>query len=147
MRKDFWEKYPLTELNHKEWEALCDGCGKCCLLKLEDEALNEYVFSRIVCQLFDAEKCQCGDYANRKTLVPDCVILTPDNINQIAEWMPATCAYKLLHQGKPLPDWHLLVTGDPDSVHKAAESVKGWTVSETEVEDHEIETYLIEGIV
>ena len=137
----------MTELTHTEWEALCDGCGKCCLLKLEDEQLNEYVFSRIVCQLFDADKCQCGDYKNRKKLVPDCVILTPENISDIAEWMPATCAYKLLYLGKPLPDWHPLVTGDKDSVHKAGQSVKGWTVPETEVEDHEIETYLIEGIV
>ena len=147
MREEFWKHYPLKELNHDEWEALCDGCGKCCLLKLEDEQLNEYVFSRIVCKLFDADKCQCGDYPNRKKHVPDCVILTPENIGKIAEWMPATCAYKLLHQGKPIPDWHPLETGDPDSVHKAEESVKGWTVSEDDVEDHEIETYLIEGIV
>lgn len=137
----------MDELTHPEWEALCDGCSKCCLLKLEDESINEYVFSRIVCKLFDADKCQCGDYNNRKKLVPDCVILTPKNISEIADWMPATCAYKLLHQGKPLPDWHPLITGDPDSVHKAAQSVKGWTVSEEDVEDHEIETYLIEGIV
>ncbi len=147
MRKEFWTRYPLTELPHDEWEALCDGCGKCCLLKLEDEELNEYVFSRIVCKLFDADKCQCGDYLNRKKHVPDCVILTPENIAEIADWMPATCAYKLLHQGKPLPDWHPLLTGDKDSVHKAGQSVKGWTVPEYEVEDHEIETYLIEGIV
>lgn len=146
MRENFWKKYPLDELPRDEWEALCDGCGKCCLLKLEDEIAEEYVFTRVVCKLFNADTCQCGNYPMRKQIVPDCVILNPDNIGNIVEWMPKTCAYRLLHEGKPLPKWHPLESGDLNSVHRAEQSVMGWTISETEVEDDDLESYLIEGI-
>jgi uncharacterized protein len=103
LRDRFWERVPLRNLAPPEWEALCDGCGKCCLNKLEDADTGEVAFTRVACRLLDGETCRCGNYAIRKTLVPECVVLTPGNIAEIAYWMPRTCAYRLLWEGKPLP--------------------------------------------
>jgi uncharacterized protein len=108
LRPRFWERIPLRNLTPAEWEALCDGCGKCCLNKLEDADTGEVAFTRVACRLLDGESCRCGNYAIRKTLVPECVVLTPANIAEIAYWMPRTCAYRLLWEGKPLADWHPL---------------------------------------
>ncbi len=108
-----------------EWEALCDGCGKCCLNKLEDADTGEVEFTRVACRLFDGETCRCGHYAIRKQFVPECVVLTPENIEHNAYWMPRTCAYRLLYEGKPLYDWHPLISGRPASVHEAGVSVRG----------------------
>ncbi|MBN2905952.1 MAG: YcgN family cysteine cluster protein [Rhodobacteraceae bacterium] len=144
LRPRFWERVPLKNLNPQEWEALCDGCGKCCLNKLEDADTGEVVFTRVACRLLDDETCRCAHYETRKSIVPECVMLSPGNLDEIAYWMPATCAYRLLAQGKPLFDWHPLISGDPDSVHAAGISVRGWTVAEFDVPVEDWEDYVIE---
>ena len=144
LRDRFWECVPLKKLTQTEWEALCDGCGRCCLNKLEDEDTGEVAFTRVACRLLDDESCRCAQYDIRKTLVPECVVLTPTSLPDVAYFMPATCAYRLLHEGKALPAWHPLITGSPDTVHEAGISVKGWTVPEFEVPEDEWEDYLIE---
>jgi uncharacterized cysteine cluster protein YcgN (CxxCxxCC family) len=144
LRARFWD-LPLTALTPPEWEALCDGCGKCCLNKLEDEDTGEVAFTRVACRLLDGESCRCAQYPIRKQFVPECVVLTPKTIARVAYWLPSTCAYKLLHEGAPLPAWHPLLTGDPESVHAAGQSVRGWTVPEFEVPEDEWEDYIIEG--
>ncbi len=133
----------MADMTREEWEALCDGCGNCCLIKLEDEDSGNYLFTNVSCRLLDTKTCQCGNYALRKQIVKDCVILTPDNIETIADWMPATCAYRLLHEGDPLPDWHPLITGTPDSVVKAGASVKDWAIPEYDVDMDDIEDYIV----
>ena len=143
LRPRFWERYPLKKLTPAEWEALCDGCGRCCLNKLEDPDTGEVAFTRVGCRLLDGDTCRCGNYALRKQLVPECVVLTPTNIAEIAYWMPTTCAYRLLYEGRPLEPWHPLVSGDAGSVHRAGISVQGWTVPEFEVPEEDWEDYII----
>ncbi len=143
LRPRFWE-LPLARLTRPEWEALCDGCGKCCLNKLEDEDTGEVVFTRIACRLLDDETCRCGQYDIRLSIVPECIVLTPQNIEKTAYFMPETCAYRRRAEGRPLPEWHYLLTGDPDSVHAAGASVRGWTIPEFEVPQDEWEDHLIE---
>ncbi|MFN4056994.1 MAG: YcgN family cysteine cluster protein [Roseinatronobacter sp.] len=133
MRARFWETVALDQMTAPEWEALCDGCGKCCLNKLEDEDTGELLFTRIACRMLDDATCRCSDYPNRKRHVPECVVLTPATLPDIAYWMPETCAYRLLYDGETLPDWHPLVTGDPESTHKAGRSIRGRTISESRV--------------
>jgi len=145
LRPEFWKR-PLGTLTQPEWEALCDGCGKCCLNKLEDAETGEVFFTRVACRLLDDQSCRCGQYENRKTFVPECVVLTPKTLKDIAYWMPSTCAYRLLAEGKPLPDWHPLLTGDPESVHAAGMSVRGWTVPEFEVSEDDWEDHIIEDL-
>lgn len=140
----FWEKKPLTKMSPKEWEALCDGCGKCCLNKLEDEDSGEVALTRVACRLLDDATCRCTHYEQRHHFVPDCIVLRPDNLDTHAYWMPETCAYRLLWQGSPLPDWHPLVSGDPDSVHRAGISVREQTVSEFDTPFEEWEDHIIE---
>jgi len=144
LRPKFWENVPLKNLTPLEWEALCDGCGKCCLNKLEDEDTGAVAFTRVACRLLDDSTCRCAHYEARKTLVPECVVLTPKNIADIAYWMPASCAYRLRFEGKPLYDWHPLISGDPDSVVQAGKSVQGWTVSEFDIPVEEWEDHLID---
>jgi len=120
----FWEKKPLSDMSESEWESLCDGCGRCCLIKMEDEESGRFYFTDVVCALFNPQTCGCGDYANRDVKVPDCVRLTPENIGALA-WMPPTCAYRLIHEGRGLSDWHPLVSGRKESVIEAGVSVKG----------------------
>jgi Uncharacterized conserved protein len=143
-RPRFWETVPLTRMTEDEWEALCDGCGKCCLNKIEDADTGEVFLTRVACRLLDDYSCQCGQYQIRKKLVPECIRLTPENIESHAYWMPATCAYRLLWQGRPLPDWHPLLSGDPESVHAAGVSVRGMTVPEFEVDEEDWEDHIIE---
>lgn len=145
LRPLFWENIKLQDMTASEWEALCDGCGKCCLNKLEDEDTQEVVFTRIACRLLDDSTCRCAQYDIRKQFVPECVVLTPKNIGEIAYWMPTSCAYRLLQEGKELEDWHPLISGTPESVHDAGISVRGWTVPEFEVPLEEWEDYVIEG--
>lgn len=145
LRPRFWERIPLKQMNHAEWEALCDGCGKCCLNKLEDEDTREVAFTRIACRLLDDDTCRCVHYDIRHQFVPDCVTLSPETIDSNAYWMPRTCAYRLLAEGKTLPAWHYLVTGDRNSVHAAGASVRGTTVSEWDVSEEDWEDYLIDG--
>lgn len=132
----FWQQKRLSDMTAQEWESLCDGCGLCCLVRFEDEDTGEIIPTRVHCKLYDDKKCQCTDYANRKAHVPDCIKLTPHNIEAL-EWMPKSCAYRRLHEGKPLPKWHYLISGDRESVHRAGVSIRGQTVSETVFEDIE----------
>jgi len=132
----FWETKPLEAMNRTEWESLCDGCGKCCLHKLEDEDTGELHPTNIACRLLDRRSGRCSDYKHRHAYVPECVRLTPAKLHQL-DWLPSTCAYRLLADGEPLPDWHPLITGDPESVHRAGVSVRGWTISENDAGDFE----------
>lgn len=132
----FWEDTPLAKLDRAQWEALCDGCGKCCIHKLEDAETGELFPTNIACRLLDGATARCKDYRNRRAYVSECVRLTPRNVESIA-WLPTTCAYRLRAAGEPLPDWHYLVCGDPEAVHRAGESVRGWTVSEDDAGDFE----------
>jgi uncharacterized cysteine cluster protein YcgN (CxxCxxCC family) len=131
----FWEK-PLADLNRAEWEALCDGCGKCCLHKLEDEDTGAIHATNVACKLLDRHSGRCTNYRGRKAYVPDCVRLTSSRVGALA-WLPSTCAYRLRSEGKPLPEWHYLICGDREAVHRAGMSVRGWTVSEGEAGDLE----------
>lgn len=144
LRAKFWEKYPFDKLKAEEWEALCDGCGKCCLNKLEDEDSGVVVFTRVACRLLDDESCRCSQYEIRRQFVPECIVLTPKTLPDVSYFMPYSCAYRRLHEGRGLADWHPLVSGDPESVHKAGISMKGQTVPEFEVPEEEWEHYLIE---
>ncbi len=132
---NFWEK-PLSALTREEWEQLCDGCGKCCLHKIEDELSGEVHPTNVACRLLDRHSCRCSNYRGRRAYVPDCIRLSAANVERFA-WLPSTCAYRLRAEGKPLPDWHHLVSGDPESVHRAGMSARGWTVSEDEAGDLE----------
>ena len=144
LRPRFWETVPMDKMTAPEWEALCDGCGKCCLNKIEDEDTGEVFLTRIACRLLDDESCRCSQYPIRKSIVAECIVLTPGNLESHAYWMPETCAYRLLWQGKPLFDWHPLISGDPSSVQRAGVSVQGLTVPEFEVAEDEWEDYIIE---
>ncbi|GAA4829116.1 YcgN family cysteine cluster protein [Sphingosinicella ginsenosidimutans] len=135
MRERFWE-LPIDTLDRKEWEALCDGCGKCCIHKLEDEVTGELFPTNVACRLLDRHSCRCTNYRDRKAYVPDCVRLDARSLKTI-DWLPSTCAYRLRGEGRPLPEWHYLICGDRDAVHEAGVSVRGWTVSEDEVGDLE----------
>ncbi|GIX12948.1 MAG: UPF0260 protein [Paracoccaceae bacterium] len=142
MRPRFWE-LPLAELGAEEWEALCDGCGKCCLIKLEDAETGEIRHTRVACRLLDGETCRCGNYRLRHHLVRGCVRLSPAIMDEAAAWLPASCAYRLRREGRALPAWHHLICGDPEAVHRAGRSVRGrilpeWEVPEEELEDHVI---------
>ena len=137
MAEPFWKTTPLREMSREQWESLCDGCGKCCLAKLEDEDTGEIHFTSVGCRLFNAETCRCSDYANRRKLVSDCVGLTPRNVRTIT-WLPKTCAYRLVAEGKDLFAWHPLVSGDPRSVHDAGVSMRGRvTALESDLADPE----------
>jgi len=137
---NFWEQ-PLESLDRAQWEALCDGCGKCCLHKVEDEDSGRVYATNVACRLLDRKTAQCSNYRHRRAFVPDCLRLTPGKLNAIA-WLPGTCAYKLRAEGEPLPDWHYLICGDREEVHRAGISVRGWTISETlagDLENHIVE--------
>lgn len=120
----FWRTKTLATMTVEEWESLCDGCGRCCLVKLEDEDTGAIAYTDVACRLFDAGSCRCNDYPNRSDIVADCVRLTPEAVESIG-WLPPTCAYRLVREGKDLPFWHPLVSGTPDTVVSAGISVKG----------------------
>ena len=134
LRPRFWE-LSLARLDPAEWEALCDGCGKCCLNKLEDETTGAVALTRIACRLFDDATCRCSAYETRLSHVPECVVLTPANLDEVAYFMPETCAYRRRHEGRPLPRWHPLLTGDPGSPHAAGASLMDETVNEATLTD------------
>jgi uncharacterized cysteine cluster protein YcgN (CxxCxxCC family) len=130
----FWENTPLEVMTADQWESLCDGCAKCCLEKFEDEDTGRTVYSRVACELLDLATCRCTDYPNRARRVPDCVTLVPAVLRP-ATWLPETCAYRLLAEGKPLPDWHPLITGDPESVVEAGQGARGRVLGPKEAGD------------
>ncbi len=132
----FWQVKPLGDMTSAEWESLCDGCGRCCLNKLENEDTGEIFHTDVACRLLDPETCRCASYEDRKRYVPDCQILTHQNLKRYP-WLPSTCAYRLLAEGKSLYWWHPLISGDPDTVHAAGISVRGRIVSERETDDLE----------
>jgi uncharacterized cysteine cluster protein YcgN (CxxCxxCC family) len=132
----FWEDTSLDKLDRAQWEALCDGCGKCCIHKLEDEETGELLPTNVACRLLDRRMGRCSDYKHRHAYVSECVRLNAGNVSKI-EWLPSTCAYRLRANGEQLPEWHYLVCGDPEAVHRAGESTRGWTVSEDEAGDFE----------
>ena len=135
-----WEM-PLEQLDRGQWEALCDGCGKCCLHKLEDADTGEVMATNVACKLLDRHTGLCSSYRTRRAFVPDCVRLTQSNVDQL-HWMPSTCAYRLRAADLPLPEWHYLICGDREAVHRAGMSVRGWTVGEADAGD--LEHHLID---
>lgn len=140
LRERFWE-LPLASLTQGEWEALCDGCGRCCLHKIEDADTGEIEHTNVACKLLDPATARCRDYAHRRAFVPDCMQLTPRIVESV-EWLPKTCAYRLRAAGKPLRNWHYLISGDRESVIKAGISVAGRVVSEVDagpLEHHIVE--------
>jgi len=137
MTAPFWKVKSLERMTPQEWESLCDGCGKCCLAKLEDEDSGDIYFTSVGCRLFDAGLCRCTDYDNRQARVADCIRLTPENVRTIA-WLPATCAYRLVAEGRDLPRWHHLVSGSRDTIHRAGKSMQGRvTALETDMAEPE----------
>jgi len=142
--KRFWEEKTLSQMNREEWESLCDHCGKCCLLKLEDddEAQSVY-YTNVVCNLFDQSNGHCTDYKNRTVHVPTCIQLTQDNLDQI-EWLPPSCAYRRILEGRGLAEWHHLVTGDKNTIHETGHSVLGKVIFEKTVNEEDIEEHIVE---
>jgi hypothetical protein len=145
LRTEFWKKYPLHQLNSMEWEALCDGCGLCCLIKLEDEDSNEIAYTKVACKLLDCQSARCSNYTQRFEFVPDCIQLTPEKLATI-HWLPPSCAYRRLKEGKPLPAWHYLNTGTQDSIIQARKSAAGRCISETQINEEEIEDYIVRWV-
>jgi hypothetical protein len=143
--KPFWETKSLDELNVDEWESLCDGCGRCCLRKFEDADSGAIAYTQVSCWLLDCDSCRCRNYPERLSLVSDCIGLKPADREQL-KWMPSTCAYRLVDAGKPLPQWHPLVSGSDQSVHAAGISVRGRCVSEAFVHEDEIESLIVDWI-
>ena len=138
----FWETKPMDTLSTKEWEALCDGCGKCCLNKLEDEDA-QVDLTRVSCKLLDTDTCFCSKYETRHKYVPECITMTPETIKQHMYWLPQTCGYRLVYEGKPLYDWHPLISGDPETVHQAGVTLRGFAVSEESVHEDDWDDYII----
>lgn len=141
----FWEQKSLFEMNSEEWESLCDGCGKCCLNKLEDEDTGDVFYTCVACIQLDTERGGCKQYSRRLQLVPECINLKAENVAQF-HWLPATCAYRLVLEKKPLPGWHHLLTGDPTSVHAADASVLGKVYSEDQVAVEDLEDYIVHWV-
>ena len=140
----FWEDVPLDKLDRAQWEALCDGCGKCCLHKLEDEETGELFPTNVACRLLDRRSGQCSNYRHRHAYVSECVRLSMRNVDMI-EWLPSTCAYRLRLNGEQLPEWHYLVCGDREMVHRVGQSVRGWTISEADA--GELEYHLTDRVL
>lgn len=142
MRERFWEHYPLEELTNEEWEALCDGCGQCCLLKLEEEDTGRVAVLNVACELLDITSCRCSDYPNRLEKVPECTKLTLDLVDQF-RWLPYSCAYRRLHEGRRLAAWHPLLSGDDTRMHRKGVSVRSFAVTQNAVPEEELEDHII----
>ncbi|MEE9304060.1 MAG: YcgN family cysteine cluster protein [Thiotrichaceae bacterium] len=143
MSDAWWDKKRLSELTDSEWEQLCDHCGKCCLLKLEDEDSGDVYYTDVACKLINKDDCSCSRYTERERLVPDCLKLTKDNLEQIS-WMPLSCAYRRIMEGRGLPKWHHLVCGDKSEIHRQGYSVVGRFVYEGTINDDEMEERIVE---
>jgi uncharacterized cysteine cluster protein YcgN (CxxCxxCC family) len=138
----FWRRLTLAEMSQRQWESLCDGCGRCCLNKIEYEDTGKIAWTDVACRLLDGESCRCRDYAHRHERVPDCLPLTAENVPTL-NWLPPTCAYRLVAEGRDLYWWHPLVSGDPDTVHSAGVSVRDRTVSELDVPEDDLEEHVV----
>lgn len=139
----FWQRKTLQQMSPEEWESLCDGCGKCCLQKLEDDDNGDVYYTDIACRFLDTDACRCTVYPERITKEPNCLSLSPDMLDEVY-WLPMTCAYRLLQEKRPLPEWHPLLTGDPASVHQAMASVAGKVVPFDQVPEDDWETHIIQ---
>ena len=142
MRERFWERFALAELCPQEWEALCDGCAKCCLHKLEDVDSGRVHYTRVACELLDIERCRCTDYAQRRQRVNSCVKLVATDREALA-WLPASCAYRRVTEGRALPSWHHLCSGDGDTVHRAGASIRHWSIPSEHVHPDGMEEHII----
>lgn len=140
VRERFWEKYSLGELNRKEWEALCDGCGKCCLKRIVDG--NDMTVYSVACRMLDLSTSRCSDYENRLEKMPTCHELTPENVPKYT-WLPKTCAYRLVHEGKPLPDWHPLLVGDRSTMRQLGIKVGTYAVSRNDVSKKQMQRHIL----
>jgi len=143
LRPRFWETIPMDEMTKVEWEALCDGCGKCCLNKLEDED-GQVDLTRIACRLLDGQTCLCTQYPIRHQFVPECIVMTPRTLEDNMYWLPQTCAYRLIAEDRPLYDWHPLITGSAEAMHAAGVSVQGKTIPEFDVHEDDWDDHIIE---
>ena len=143
--RTFWNTKKLEEMTREEWESLCDGCGRCCLHKLEDIDSGLLFYTNVACHLLDEDSCRCTNYPQRKSLVSDCLSLSPDRQDEFA-WLPASCAYRRLAEGKNLEPWHPLLSGNPESVRRAGISVRGRTICEKAVQSNELEDHIITWI-
>ena len=141
--RPFWLRKTLAQLSREEWESLCDGCGRCCLNKLEDYDTGEIVWTELACTLFDGQTCRCSDYSNRLAKVPDCLPLNAENVPALT-WLPPTCGYRLVGEGRDLYWWHPLVSGDPESVHAAGISVRGKCLSEDGIALEDYENFIVD---
>jgi uncharacterized protein len=138
----FWSAKTLEEMTRSEWESLCDGCGRCCLVKLEDDETGEVHLTKLACRMLDQSTCRCSDYPNRQTKMPDCVAIDPEKVRRLV-WLPESCAYRRLAEGRDLAWWHPLVSGSADTVHEAGISVRGWVRSEASVSPASYHRYII----
>ena len=143
MSKHFWESKTLTQMTDQQWESLCDGCARCCLLKLEDEDTSELFFTSVSCHQLNIESCRCKDYTNRKFLVPECLLVRQMKVEEY-QWLPETCAYRLISENKSLPEWHPLITGDAESVKKAGISVSAYAISEDYIHPEQVPDHIID---
>jgi uncharacterized cysteine cluster protein YcgN (CxxCxxCC family) len=142
---NYWNSTPLDQLSRDEWELLCDGCGKCCLHKLQDDETDEVFYTRVSCRLLNNKSGRCGDYENRFSTVPDCMDVASMTDREM-KWLPTTCAYRLRSESKDLPEWHPLISGHPSSVFKDPTSIRGRVVSETDVRESDLADYIIRWI-
>ena len=140
----FWKKKSLREMTKQEWELLCDGCAVCCLHKVEYEETGEVFYTAVACRLLDIAQCCCTAYADRFSQIPDCLHLTPETVKKY-RWLPETCAYRLLSEGKDLPDWHPLISGNPESVHICGISLRDRVISERYVNTDDLDAYILRG--
>ncbi len=141
----FWLTTALTDMTKQQWESLCDGCAKCCLIKLEDEDTGDVAYTNVVCQYMDEKSCACTEYQDRNNLVPNCVWLKPDMVDEFF-WLPETCSYRLVAEGKDLPFWHHLKSGSRETVHQAGASVKDKVLNEKFIPEDDLEEYVVHWV-